>query len=277
MLVTMKELLVRAAQENYAVPAPNVASELDARAVIEAAEEMHSPVILGVGMRANPDIVFFGSYLTRLAQASSVPIAIHLDHGSEFPFVIKAIQAGFTSIMYDRSKLAYEENIAQVKDVVRICHSVGITVEAELGHVGMGSQYEIDRNAALTDPEKAKYYVDETGVDCLAVAIGTAHGTYSGTPYLDYERLAAIKHAVGQDFPLVLHGGSDTGADALRKVSTMGINKINVATGMYRAARDSIAETDFKGNYYGIYKVMQAGIKAQALELFELFGSKGKA
>ena len=277
MLVTMKELLTAAAKENYAVPAPNVASELDARAVIEAAEELRSPLILAVGFLANPDIVFFGSYLRRLAEAASVPIAIHLDHGKEFFQIIKAIQAGFTSVMYDCSTLPYEENIAKVKDVVRICHSVGITVEAELGHVGQGQQYEIDRNAALTQPEQAKYYIEETGVDCLAVAIGTAHGSYSGTPYLDFERLTAIKEVVGKEFPLVLHGGSGTGTEALHKVSSMGINKINIATDMYRAACNCIKETDFKGNYYGMYKTMQAAVKQQALELIDLFGSKGKA
>lgn len=277
MLVTMKELLQHAAANNYAVPAPNVTSELDARPAIEAAEEMNSPLILAVGCTANPDLVFFGSYLRQLVKDAKVPIAIHLDHGRDFHMIIKAIQAGFTSVMYDCSLLPYEENIAKVKDVVRICHSVGISVEAELGHVGMGYQYDKDRDAGLTQPEQAKFYIDETGVDCLAVAIGTAHGTYRGTPYLDFDRLTEIKQAVGQDFPLVLHGGSDTGADALRKVATMGINKINIATDMYRTTCDTVRNTDFKGNYYGIYRTIQAALKAQVVDLIELFGSKGMA
>lgn len=277
MLVTMGELLRAAAKENYAIPAPNIASELDARPIIEAAEELRSPIILAVGYTANPDLVFFGSYLRRLVQDASVPIAIHLDHGREFAQIMKAVQAGFTSVMYDCSTLPYEENIARVKDVVRICHAVGVTVEAELGHVGMGERYEVDRNAALTQPEQARYFIEETGVDCLAVAIGTAHGTYSGTPYLDFERLAEIKANVGQDYPLVLHGGSGTGMDALQKVSSMGINKINIATDMYRAAYNCIIHTDFKGNFYGMYRAMQAAIKQQAVELIERFGSKGKA
>lgn len=276
MLVAMKDILQSATKGNYAVPATNVSSELDVRPILEAAEELRSPIILGVGYRANPDIVFFGSYLRRLAEAVSVPVAIHLDHGGAFPQIIHAIQAGFTSVMYDCSTLPYEENVTNVKEVVKICHAVGVSVEAELGHVGQGSQYDIDRDAALTEPEKAKHYIEETGVDCLAVAIGTAHGTYSGAPYLDFERLAAIKQAVGADFPLVLHGGSGTGNEALRKVAGMGINKINIATDMYRAACNSILQTDFKGNYYGVYKVMQAGIKAQALELIKLFGSNDR-
>ena len=277
MLVTMKELLVHAAKENYAVPAPNIASEMDARPIIEAAEELRSPLILAIGYRANPDIVFFGSYLRQLAAMASVPIAIHLDHGGEFQQIIHAIQAGFTSVMYDCSRLPFEENIEKVKDVVRICHARGITVEAELGHVGQGAQYEIDRNAALTQPEQARQYVEETGVDCLAVAIGTAHGTYSGTPYLDFDRLAEIKQNLGQDFPLVLHGGSGTGDEALHKVARMGINKINIATDMYRTAANAVIAHDFKGNYYSLYKIMQAAIKEKTLELIRLFGSDRKA
>ena len=252
MLVTMKELLDHASRENYAVPAPNIASEMDARPIIAAAEALRSPLILAVGYTANPDLTFFGSYLRRLAEASSVPIAIHLDHGKEFSQIMHAVQSGFTSVMYDCSTLAFEENVARVRDVVRICHSIGVTVEAELGHVGQGAQYDIDRDAALTQPEMAKEYVEATGVDCLAVAIGTAHGT---------------------DFPLVLHGGSGTGNEALHKVAGMGINKINIATDMYKTAVDAITDYDFKGNYYGVYKVVQAALKDKAAELIELFGS----
>lgn len=276
MLVTMKEILKHAAENSYAVPAPNVASELDARPAIEAAEELRSPLILAVGCRANPDLVFFGSYLRQLAQAASVPVAIHLDHGREFPMIIKAIQAGFTSVMYDCSTLPYEENIAKVKDVVRICHSVGVTVEAELGHVGMGDRYAEDRDAGLTQPEQAKYYIEETGVDCLAVAIGTAHGTYRGKPYLDFQRLTEIRQAVGEHFPLVLHGGSGTGEDALAKVATMGISKINIATDMYRTTVMCIRNTDFKGNYYGVYQTVQKALKEQVMGLITLFGSKDR-
>ena len=273
MLVTMKELLDHASRENYAVPAPNIASEMDARPIIAAAEALRSPLILAVGYTANPDLTFFGSYLRRLAEASSVPIAIHLDHGKEFSQIMHAVQSGFTSVMYDCSMLAFEENVARVRDVVRICHSVGVTVEAELGHVGQGAQYDIDRDAALTQPEMAKEYVEATGVDCLAVAIGTAHGTYSGTPYLDFDRLTQIKRNLGADFPLVLHGGSGTGNEALHKVAGMGINKINIATDMYKTAVDAITDYDFKGNYYGVYKVVQAALKDKAAELIELFGS----
>ena len=198
---------------------------------------------------------------------------ITLDHGKEFSQIMHAVQSGFTSVMYDCSTLAFEENVARVRDVVRICHSVGVTVEAELGHVGQGAQYDIDRDAALTQPEMAKEYVEATGVDCLAVAIGTAHGTYSGTPYLDFDRLTQIKRNLGADFPLVLHGGSGTGNEALHKVAGMGINKINIATDMYKTAVDAITDYDFKGNYYGVYKVVQAALKDKAAELIELFGS----
>lgn len=205
MLVTMKEILDRANKENYAVVAPNVFSEMDARTCLEVAEEEQSPIILDVAMTQTADIHFHGSYLTRLANETSVPVAINLDHGAAFEHAIMAIQSGFTSIMIDRSSLPYEENVAQVSELCRIAHAVGLSVESELGHVGNGSDGIEVASDMLTDPDQAKDYIERTGIDCLAVAIGTAHGAYQGTPHLDFERLTKIKERVG--YPLVLHGG----------------------------------------------------------------------
>lgn len=246
MLVTMKEILDRANAGNYGVAAPNVMSELDARVSLEAAEELNAPLILGVFHGHPADMVFFGSYLTRLADQAKVPVAINLDHGRTMEHIITAIRGGFTSVMIDKSTLPYDENVAAVKKVVEIAHAVGISVEAELGHVGQGDNYDEDRDAALTDPAEAKRYIEETGVDCLAVAVGTAHGAYAGTPYLDFDRLQEIKKITGA--PLVLHGGSGTGDENLRKACAMGINKVNVCNDLMRTACDTILAADTSGN-----------------------------
>lgn len=278
MLVTMREILKHANQEGYAVAAPNVCSELDARGALEAAEELNSPLILDVAFNANPDLIFFGQYLRLLAAQSKIPVAINLDHGAEYAHAILAIQAGFTSIMVDRSKLPFEDNVKQVKELVKVAHSVGVTVEAELGHVGQGENYENDRNAGLTDPYMAKEFVDETGVDCLAVAIGTAHGAYSGEPYLDFELLIKIRDALGKHYPLVLHGSSGTGNEALKKVCGMGINKVNVAFDLMKAANDALLKANLQGNaIYSVWDVMKKGYREKLIQQIEIFGSAEKA
>ena len=277
MLLTMKELLDHANAGGYAIAAPNVATELDARAAIEAAEEQNAPLILDVGYSANPDIVFFGSYLTRLAEMSRVPIAINLDHGANYHAAMMALRAGFTSVMVDRSSLPYDENVAQVKEIVKIAHEMGVSVEAELGHVGQGSNYAVDRTAALTDPKQALEYIQVTGIDCLAVSIGTAHGAYKGTPKLEFELLTEIKKVTG-NFPLVLHGGSGTGDENLSKACSMGINKVNVANDLLRGACDAITSADLSGNgAYAVWNLGREGYKKALKHCIEVFGSKGKA
>lgn len=277
MLVKMKDILVRASAENYGVAAPNVSHEIDARAVIEAAEELESPLILDVAFISTPDMVFYGKYLTELAKMSSVPVAINLDHGSNFAQPILAIRAGFTSIMVDRSMLPYEENVKEVSSLCRIAHSVGVSVEAELGHVGWGDNYVMDGKSALTDPAQAKEYIERTGIDCLAVAIGTAHGAYVGTPYIDFDRLDKIKKAVGSDFPLVLHGGSGSGDDNLAKACTLGINKINIYNDICKASYEALVKAKLTGNgVYEMWNIAKEGMKRRIAELIEKFGGKGK-
>jgi len=277
MLLTMKEILDRANEGSYAVAAPNVSTELDARAAIEAAEEQNAPLILDVGYAANPDIVFFGSYLTRLAEMSRVPIAINLDHGADYHSAMMALRAGFTSVMVDRSSLPYDENVAQVKEIVKIAHEMGVSVEAELGHVGQGSNYAVDRTAALTDPQQAKKYIEETGIDMLAVSIGTAHGAYKGVPKLEFDLLVEIKKVTG-NFPLVLHGGSGTGDENLRKACQLGINKVNVANDLFRSACDTITAADLSGNgAYALWNLGREGYKKKLKECIEIYGSKDKA
>ena len=280
MLVTMKELLVHASKNNYAVGAPNVTTELDARAYIEAAEELHSPLILDVDYVANPDLYFYGRMLRELAIQSSVPIAINLDHGASMKEIYSAIQAGFTSVMIDRSAYPDETNIADTKEVVKIAHEVGVSVEAELGHVGQAQQYDVDRDAALTDPQAAAGFIKATGVDCLAVAIGTAHGAYPKgfKPYLDFDRLVEIKAAVSHEFPLVLHGSSGTDIEDVRKACRMGINKVNISNDLCRATVKALKETDLEGQKaYDVWEVAKKANKDKMAEMIQVYGSAGKA
>ena len=279
MLVTMKEILDRASKENYGVAAPNIYSELDLRAYIEAAEELKAPLIIDFIYGANPDIKIIGQMVKKLADESSVPIALNLDHGGPKVEAIAAIQAGFTSVMVDRSSLPFDQNVKEVKEIVDIAHEVGVSVEAELGHVGSASNYENDRDAALTKPEDAVRFIKETGVDCLAVAIGTAHGAYPKgfTPEIDFERLTEIKKATN-NFPLVLHGSSGTKVEDLRKVCTLGINKINICNDLCRAAADTLQSTDLSGGKaYDTYSVLRTAIKEKLKEMIKVYGSDGKA
>jgi len=280
MLVTMKEILQHAAKGKYAVAAPNVTCELDTRAYIEAAEELNAPIILDVEHWANPDIFYFGKMLRDLATQSSVPVAINLDHGGDMKQIYDAVHAGFTSIMIDRSACPDEENIKDTKYVVEIAHALNMSVEAELGHVGQADNYDHDRDAALTSVKDALNFIKETGVDALAVAIGTAHGAYprGKKPYLDFERLTEIREAVGPDFPLVLHGSSGTDIEDVRKACTMGINKVNIANDLCRAAANAVLEADLEGNkVYDVWEIAKQGTKAKMKQMIEVYGSVGKA
>ena len=266
-------MLDRASKENYGVAAPNVAHELDARAVLQAAEMMNAPIILDVAYGATPDIIFYGKYLTQLADKAAVPVAINLDHGGTYEEGVAAIAAGFTSIMVDRSTLPYEENVAQVRELVKVAHALKVSVEAELGHVGQGASYAADRDAGLTKPEQAVQYIKDTGIDMLAVAIGTAHGEYVGTPHIDFDRLVEIKKATN-GFPLVLHGGSGSGDENLKKACQLGINKVNIYTDLAKAAVRQINEDGIPGM---IWKSITDGIVKQISYYIELFGGKDKA
>ena len=192
--------------------------------------------------------------------------------------MILGIRAGFTSIMVDRSSLPYEENVAQTKEVVKMCHEIGISVEAELGHVGQGQNYDVDGVSNLTVPEEAAKFIGETGVDCLAVAIGTAHGLYKGVPHIDFDRLAKIVEAC-PNTPLVLHGGSGTGDENLQRAVHSGIQKVNLATELVYAGKDTLAEF-IKNPKFDKWKLMPAFIEGYSDRLshyVKLFGQDGKA
>lgn len=230
MLVTTKEMLKKAQTEGYAVGAFNVENMEMVMAVVKAAEEKKSPVI----MQTTPSTLkyagpeYYYGMVKAAAEMASVPVAIHLDHGSSFELALKAYRVGYTSIMIDGSHSPFEENIALTKSVVDACHAGNIPVEAELGKVG-GKEDDLDGgNGGLTDPAEAKEFVEKTGVDFFAPAIGTAHGVYKGEPKLDLERLETINGLV--DCPLVLHGTSGVPDDTVKECIKRGICKVNYAT-----------------------------------------------
>lgn len=230
-LVTSKELLLDAQKNGYAVGAFNVENLEMVQAVVEAAEELHFPVILQTTPSTvkYADLEYFYAMVRTAAEKASVPVVMHLDHGNSFDLAMRALRAGYTSIMIDGSHESFEDNIAVSKAVAAACHPSGVPVEAELGKVG-GKEDDLDGGDGdpYTNPAEAKAFVEATGVDSLAVAIGTAHGVYKGIPKLDLERLAEIRKVVS--IPLVLHGTSGVPDDTVRECIRRGICKVNYAT-----------------------------------------------
>lgn len=273
MFVVMKEILDEAYKGGYGVPALPSFNEIQIRASIEAAVEASSPLIFLTSNRG--DAQFNHDLVKYFAERAQVPVALCLDHSPSFEDCVLGVKTGCTAIMADRSKFSYEENVAQVKILAEIAHAAGISIEAELGHVGQGSNYEVDGVSLLTDPEEAKRFIADTGVDCLAVAIGTAHGAYTGVPKLDFDRLEAINKACG--IPLVLHGGSGSGDDNIHKACTMGIAKVNIVTDILAATYKAVLADDFSGNAgHKFYPALFKANKDEALHSFEITGSTGK-
>lgn len=273
MLVNLKTVLYDAKEKKYGVPAANVWNEGSVKAAIAAAEKYRSPIILAL-YPAMADILEFGPVAVQYARSSSVPVVVHLDHGQEFSDAIKAVRAGFTSVMVDRSTCPYEQNVAEVKEIVKIAHAVDISVEAELGHVGKGCDYEKTKNEGLTDLEEAHSFVRETGIDCLAVAVGTSHGLYSGIPEIQFGLLDKLNQAI--PIPLVLHGCSGTGDENLKKAIQFGITKLNVYTDLDQAGYallDQYCSRKKIANMREAETVMMEGYAQKLGYYIELFGS----
>jgi len=237
MLVNTKEILHNAQKNKYAVAAFNVYNLETVQAAITAAEKEGQPVIIALGERyfSTVDVEGFAALVKAMADKAHIPVALHLDHAYEKESIIRAIRCGFTSVMYDGSKFELEENIAYTKEIVEIAHMAGVSVEAEIGSVARGAfSDEEEGNGTLTDPQSAKEFVAATGVDFLAAAIGTVHGMYQGEAKIDLALLDEIRTAV--NIPLVLHGGSGTPEDILKKAIQLGICKVNVNTEVSMAA-----------------------------------------
>ena len=275
MLVEMGNILRDAYKNGYGVAAPNVFDGESVRVCFEAAFELHAPMVIdagGVDLEYIADATRF--YSKRYPE---VPVALNLDHGDDLKQVVQAIKAGFSSVMIDRSSASYEDNIRDTAEVVKVAHMVGVSVEAELGHVGKGSNYENDGISCLTVPEEVVDFVKRTKVDCLAIAIGTAHGFYSGTPKLDFERLSAIRKI--SPVPLVLHGASSTGDENLKKAIARGITKINLGTDLAMAGTNSVKALLANGDKVRIAAIFKSGIegyKAELMRYLRLFGEENR-
>ena len=237
--VTSENMLLDAQKRGYAVGAFNCEDMEMVKAIIAAAEQLKAPVML----QTTPSTIRYGTLETFVAivaaeaEKASVPVCLHLDHGSSFELAMQAMKAGYTSVMIDGSKLPFEENIAVSKKVADVANALHIPCEAELGKVG-GKEDDLVADADTnTDPEEAREFAERTGVTSLAVAIGTAHGFYVGTPVLDKERLSAIRKVV--DIPLVLHGASGLSDEDVRDCVSRGICKVNFATELRKAFTDA--------------------------------------
>lgn len=281
MLVNMREILKEAQSGQYAVGFFNAVNVEMARAVIETAEEMRSPVIVGTAEVLLPAMPLerVAEYLIPMASKASVPVAVHYDHGLTFDKCMEALKLGFSSVMYDCSTASYEENLSSVAEMVKICHAMGATVEGELGHVGdnEGAGKLSNPFDYFTDPDVALDFIDRTGVDALAVAVGNAHGDYKFPPKLDFDRISDIAKITGT--PLVLHGGSGLADNDFREAVRRGICKVNIFTDLDKAGKAGIE----KGLHVGQNTLMNLipyaidAMKSVVREKITLFGTAGKA
>lgn len=284
MLVNMNEVLKPAQKGKYAVGLFNAVNMELARGIFAAAEQTKSPIIVGTA-----EVLFpFGPleevsyYLIPMAKRASVPVVVHLDHGLNKETCLKALELGFSSIMFDCSTDPYEVNVEKVREMAEIAHSYGATIEGELGHVGdnegsaEGDSHLIDPSKYFTDPKLAKDFVEKTGVDALAIAVGNAHGAYKLPPKLDFDRIKTIANTV--DVPLVLHGGSGLSDDDFRKGIELGISKVNIFTdinvAMIKAQMENLKSVD-----RGITDLIPCAVEAvkkEVINKMELFNSIGK-
>ncbi|GAA0752392.1 D-tagatose-1,6-bisphosphate aldolase subunit GatY [bioreactor metagenome] len=241
-ILSTREMLKKAQREGYAVPAFNIHNLETLQVVVETAAELQSPVILA----GTPSTIDYagGEYIVAMAQVAAkkhnIPIAIHLDHFEDVEEIKHYVNMGFNSTMIDASHSSYEDNIKTVKEVVEYAHKYDATVEAELGRLG-GQEDDLvvdEKDAMYTNPQQAKEFVEKTGIDSLAIAIGTAHGLYKGEAKLDFDRLKEIRDMV--DVPLVLHGASDVPDELVKKAISLGICKVNVATDLKIPFSDAV-------------------------------------
>ncbi len=284
MLVNMNEVLYDAKKGRYAVGLFNAVNLELARGIIAAAEQTGSPVIMGTAEVLFPygPLEEVSYYLLPMAKKAKVPVVIHLDHGLKKETCLKALELGFTSIMYDCSTDSYDENVRKVKEMADIAHSFGATIEGELGHVGdnegsaEGSSHLADPSKFFTDPKMAKDYVQKTGVDALAIAVGNAHGAYKLPPKLDFDRIRTIAKTV--DVPLVLHGGSGLTDNDFKQAIKEGISKVNIFTDINVAAvKAQFSQfTDMNKGIIDLIPAAVEAIKQESMKKMELFGSVGK-
>ena len=278
MLVNLDYVLKKAQKEKYAVGLFNTTDTDMLEAAISAAEELNSPIIIGTAEVLLPfgELKLIGPSIVDKAKRAKVPVVVHYDHGLTKERCIEALELGFSSVMFDGSAHDYETNIANTREVVKIAKSFGATVEGEIGHVGQAASNDNLLTDMYTTKEEAKKYLEDTGVDALAIAIGSAHGVYKSKPMLNIERLKEISSTV--DVPLVLHGGSGLSDDDFKNVIANGMAKVNIFTDLCLAGNKGMKDGLEKGlDYLSIRNLKVEYIKKAVMEKIKLFGSVNKA
>ena len=286
MLVNMKEILKEAEEKGYAIGCINTPNMETLRAVVDAAEELNVPIIIDHAQVHDPLIPMesIGPKMVEYAKQAKVPVCVHLDHGSDYSFVMRAIRCGFSSIMYDLSALPFEENMAKLKEFTKIAHDLNITVEAELGimtsteedsHGGSIGWTHESIKKTFTDPQQAAEFARETGVDALAVCFGTAHGIYAEPPRLDIERVKAIRAAMPKETRVVMHGGSGVDEEQVRAAITAGCSKVNyysyMATAASRHIQEYLNERDGKAFWHEVEEESYRFMKEYAKGVLTVF------
>lgn len=276
MLVTSKEMFEKAREGGYAIPAPNFIDLESLRWHVETAEKLNVPLILPLAeAHIGENITLEDAALVgkKYAAAAKVPVALHLDHGTDPEIIKRAVDMGFTSVMIDASMESFEENVRRTKEIIAYAHARGAVVEAEIGHVGAGENYENhnESDSQYTTVKEARRFVEETGVDSLAISIGTAHGMYKGIPEINFDRLKEIAAAI--DTPLVLHGGSSSGDENLNKCAVNGISKINIFSDLLAAAMKSLEEAPPK-TYLDVKALSKKGMQDCLEHYYSVFETK---
>jgi len=278
-LVTMTDMLQKAEKENYAVGSFSVLNMEMIIGTIKAAEEMRAPIILQVaeGRLNYAPLSLIGPMMLQAARMACVPVAVHLDHGLTVPTIKYALDIGFTSVMFDGSKVSLQENIETTKKVIAFAHQYGATAEAEIGKVGGSEDGSDDLELMATSVEDAKRFYEETGIDALAIAIGNAHGVYKSAPQLQFRRLEKLHAVVGA--PLVLHGGSGITVEDFRKCIDLGIRKINVMTAALNHitnAMKKLAEHKPKFSYFDYSQCAVDAVYENTKHHIQAFRSENK-
>ncbi len=279
-LVSIKQELIKAQTGKYAVPLFVTFDTQGIDGVMQAMTARRAPTIVGIytAMAERPNCRAFTAYIRARAEETDIPLSIMLDHGASPELCFQVISYGFTDVMYDGSHLPIEENIANTRRVIERAHDQGVAVEAELGHVGMGSQYDQFGGLGLgfTDPGAVEYFVEQTGVDLLAIAFGNAHGFYKGEPHLNLELLAEIRRRVS--IPLVMHGGTGISDEQFRSAIKAGISKINFGTKIIVNAGENMKEiaSQPKASVFEMLSGISNAYCEWATHLYDVFGTSNQ-
>lgn len=273
-LTTLSEVLKIAEASNTAIPGFNIDNIEGTEAIMEAAESERCPVILTVGQGAIKagQLRFLADLVKRIAEESTVPVVLHLDHGISYEQTVECLRLGFTSVMYDGSHHPFEDNVRESNAVVRSAHAVGVSVECELGAISGVEDGISHKTLNLVDLDEVERFIAAVDCDALAVGIGNAHGMYQGTPHFDFDRLAACRRL--NTPPLVLHGGSGTPDEMVRQAIRLGIRKVNVATELRMAFMKGLEDTVGTRDFYEMYRQAKANMTEVARQKIRLFQGK---